>query len=360
MRLSNLLARFGREASAPTRPSRPTRPAILDRADDLVASGRPVRALDLLAAEHRTHPHPAIRARMVELRHLAATGFDGGPEREPWPPRFDDPFPDVTDVLPEVPAADLTAEVVSAAVAHHGALLVRGLYDAGRCAASVELIDRVTDARTRSSDDELADPDLYAPFVADATASAGLRKNRVGKRGGTWLADSPAAAARVMEDLHDVGAVGVVTGHFGQRPVFSLQKSTLRRAQPEYNLSGWHQDGSFLGEGTRAMNVWVALTDCGGHRPTPGLQVVPRRIEEILPLDGGLGSVSIADATVAAAARGTAPIEPSFAAGDALFFDGHFVHRTHLVPDMTEPRYAIECWFFSPNHASQKYVSFLA
>lgn len=45
---------------------------------------------------------------------------------------------------------------------------------------------------------------------------------------------------------------------------FSLQKSTLRRSAPVHNFSAWHQDGSFLGPTTRAMNVWVALTACGG------------------------------------------------------------------------------------------------
>jgi len=178
----------------------------------------------------------------------------------------------------------------------------------------------------------------------------------VHQQGGTWLADSPIASAQVLDDLREVGVIDVVADHFGERPYFSLQKSTLRRSPPVHNFSGWHQDGSFLGPEVRTLNVWVALTDCGGDRPTPGLEVVPRRVDVLLDTDGGLGSASISDAQVHATAGDTPTITPPFDAGDALVFDQHFVHRTHLFPEMTDDRYALECWLFAPSFAAVEYV----
>jgi hypothetical protein len=35
------------------------------------------------------------------------------------------------------------------------------------------------------------------------------------------------------------------------------------------------------------------------------------------------------------------------------------VHRTYLSPNMTNDRYALECWLFAPSHDSSEYVPFL-
>ena len=58
-------------------------------------------------------------------------------------------------------------------------------------------------------------------------------------------------------------------------------------------------------------------------------------------------------------AADTPTICPEFAPGDALLFDERFLHRTHLSAEMTEDRYALECWFFAPSHPSSGYLSFL-
>ena len=108
----------------------------------------------------------------------------------------------------------------------------------------------------------------------------------VAQQGGTWLADSPSASAIVLDTLDAIGVRGAIEEHFGERPYFSLQKSTLRRSLPRHKMVAWHQDGSFLGGDVRTMNVWVALSPCGGDRPSPGLELVPRRFDEILPVVG--------------------------------------------------------------------------
>ena len=80
---------------------------------------------------------------------------------------------------------------------------------------------------------------------------------------------------------------------------------------------------------------------------------------ELLPTDGGLGSASISDETVLAHTDGLALVHPEFAPGDALIFDQNLVHRTHLTPGMTHPRYALESWFFAVSHPAEDYVPLL-
>jgi hypothetical protein len=107
------------------------------------------------------------------------------------------------------------------------------------------------------------------------------------------------------------------------------------------------------------MNVWVALSPCGGDRPTPSLEVVPRRFDEILPVDGILTKHSVPLDLVAELVTETPSIVPEFEPGDGLLFDEHFLHRTYLTEGMTDIRYALECWFFAPSHAATEYVPLL-
>jgi hypothetical protein len=46
------------------------------------------------------------------------------------------------------------------------------------------------------------------------------------------------------------------------------------------------------------------------------------------------------------AAGVTTILRPIFVPGDALFFDELFLHKTGSDPDMPNPRFAIENWFF--------------
>jgi ectoine hydroxylase-related dioxygenase (phytanoyl-CoA dioxygenase family) len=184
-------------------------------------------------------------------------------------------------------------------------------------------------------------------------------RNMVMTHGGVWLADSPRATAVALDALEEVGAVEMMTEHFGARPFFSLQKSTLRRSQPEWRLVAWHQDGAFYDSDVRTMNIWIALTPCGGDRPTAGLEIVPKRMQEILPVDGVMSTHSIDYDLVDRIAEETPTVVPSFEPGDALIFDERLLHRTHLPQEMTDVRYALECWFFAPSHATSDYVPLL-
>jgi hypothetical protein len=320
-----------------------------------VCDGRLVEAIDVLAAETRAHRDPRIDVRLLDLRREAAMAFRAGPGRSPWPPAYDDPFPHVIGRLPEIDAAELTTDLLGGAVSHHGCLLMRGVLDvrqvAGRSRRSTALRQCGTRRRPR------ADGSWYRPFPAPPAARRARRM--VAVQGGTWLADSPASTALVLDALATAGVVDAIAHHFGERPFFSLQKSTLRRSRPINRVTAWHQDGSFLGSDVRTMNVWLTLSKCGADHPAPGMEVVPRRVEAILPADDNLAPSSISADLVHEVAGDTPVIRPEFDPGDGMIFDERFLHRTYLNADMTDDRYAVECWFFAPSHDTNHYVSFL-
>jgi hypothetical protein len=344
----------GHTASPRVEPGGATAGDARAEVDRLVAEGRLVDAVDALAGAYRSSGDPADAIRLVDLRHEASLATEPGPGRSPWPPAYGDPFPDVSGRLPETDAVDLTSDVLGGAVAHHGALAVRGLFDDDLVARSLEIIQTAQRAR-----DELrpggSGTEWFRPFPTDDQRDRVLRK-MIAETGGTWLADSPAATAHFLDALTAAGVVDLVAEHLGERPCFSLQKSTMRRSEPEEQLTGWHQDGSFLDPDVRTMNVWVALTRCGGDHPAPGLEVIPRRIAEILPTAGMWSPYAVSYDLVDELAAETPVVRPAFAPGDALIFDERFLHRTFLDGSMTEVRYALECWLFAPSHRSTNYL----
>jgi hypothetical protein len=173
-----------------------------------------------------------------------------------------------------------------------------------------------------------------------------------------WAADSPRVTAELFDALDRAGFLDLATGYLGERPAISVNKSTLRRvtADPDadYSASHWHQDGAFLGK-VRALNLWLSLSRCGDV--APGLDLVPERIEHIVPTgtEGALFDWSVSQEVVARLARGSGIVRPLFGPGDALLFDELFLHATGASPEMPETRYAVECWFFGPSAFPDEY-----
>ena len=287
-------------------------------------------------------------------RHAQAKERLSHAGRLDWPPVYDDPFPGLKhSAVPEIDAAELTVDILGGAVAHHGLLLVRGLFTSDQVVDSRLVLDRVKAASQLAQPDESG---WYVPWGQFEKAHRRVAENR----GTNWLADSPRGLDRMLEHLRNVGLIEVLGEHFQERPVFSLQKSVLRTVQPETRSTGWHQDGSFLGDDVRAMNVWVALSHCGGSAPASGMELIPQRIEEIYKIDPSIDNISISLDTIADLKREHPTVSPEFNPGDALLFDEHLLHRTQCDPGLTAVRYALECWFFAPSHATSNYVPFLA
>lgn len=365
--------RPGQVAHAPAEPGRvqssagPRSGQLLDVASTLeegarlAAAGRLVDAVDLLVDAHRAHGDHQLALALQALRLQAASSWVPGPGRIDWPPFYADPFPTVQGRVPVVDQDGLTTEFLGGAVAHHGALVVRGAFTPEQVARSVGSVDRARASFNAHADGDGKDGDAwFQPLHVAPQMKNQILRNMVLGHGGIWLADSPAATEQVLGDLGAAGILPAIAGHFDERPFFSLQKSTLRRSAPEFRFTAWHQDGSFLTPGVRTMNAWVALSRCGGDYPAPGLEILPQRMGEILPVDGVMSPHSISYDLMAELAAETPTVLTEFEPGDALLFDERLAHRTHLTADMTEPRYAIECWFFAPSHHSTGYVPLLA
>lgn len=329
-----------------------TAASALDEAERLVRDQRLTEAVDLLEGLGQSCSDAAADIRLRDLRHEAARSNTRGAGREPWPPDYGDPFPGLSGSVPEISSDDLSAEVMGGSVVHHGALCVRGLFDPGQVERVLVALHR---ARESQLDVEGRDERWFNPL---APGKAKLREN-IRQRGGTWLADSPAATTIALAELRSSGVIGTISEHFGERPHFSLEKSTLRRTPPEEQVTGWHQDGSFLGSDVRTMNVWIALSTCGGRHPASGLEVVPHRLDELLPKDPALGNAGVSFDLMDEVLAERPSVQPEFEAGDAMIFDERFLHRTAAGPGLTEDRFALECWFFAPSHWTPHYTPLL-
>jgi ectoine hydroxylase-related dioxygenase (phytanoyl-CoA dioxygenase family) len=152
----------------------------------------------------------------------------------------------------------------------------------------------------------------------------------------------------LCELLEETKMVELITSHLGERPALSANKCTLRRVPVDTNTN-WHQDGAFLGAEVRTLNVWLALSDCNGD--APGLEIVPRRLDTVLPsgTEGAMFDWSVSPEIVDEVSRSAPVVTPAFRAGDALLFDHLLLHRTAVEPGMTRERYAMEIWNFAPS-----------
>lgn len=291
-----------------------------------------------------------------DARHAQALEHGGAGGRADWPPQYVNPYPEAAGTVPEIKAGQFSSALLGGAVQHHGALLIRNLLSDDQVADIRQLQDVV---KAEGQKEWPFNSPWYQPFDGGSRFEWELR-HRTQNNGGNWLADSPLGMERVLEHLRSVGVIDAIAQHLGEQPAISLQKSTLRSVAPVKDNDGWHQDGSFLGDEVRTMNIWVALSPCGGNLPASGLELIPRRFDEIFSADPQLGRASLSAELIAEIKRDCTPVVPEFAPGDALMFDEKLLHRTAVGPHLTEVRYALESWFFAPSHTAPTYVPFLA
>ena len=274
--------------------------------------------------------------RLVRLRHAAGVRMLGA-----GTPAY--PAPDAAALgpagaLPAIAAADVTPELLRAGILRDGCLLVRGLVGRDDALALAAGIDAAFAARARRRSGD----GLYDEFEPEPGYDVQNVRPWIEEGGGVLAVDSPRLMFEMLELFGRAGLPRLVAGYLGEEPLLSAHKTTLRKAEPEI-AGAWHQDGAFMGD-VRALNLWLSLSRCGDA--APGLDLVPRRLEEIV-----VGHVEILDVAATRgkveAAAGPAGIErPIFEPGDALFFDEMFLHQTGADPSMPNPRFAIESWFF--------------
>jgi hypothetical protein len=322
--------------------------------DELGAERHPLEVIDVLTATNRSRRDPEVECRLVRLRHAAFDHLNKSSERSDWPAFSPYELPEA-EGLPTTSPDELTPSALRAGILRYGCLLVRGLVPQKRVDQLVDGIDRALaayDARAAGAPVSETRP-WYEPFKPKGNGSSsgkmGVRRNAVRAGGAVLTADSPRMMYDLLDTLDDVGLRRLTTGYLGERPALSMNKCTLRRAPLDAVFADWHQDGAFLGDGIRTVNVWLSLSHCG--RDAPGLDILPRRLDRIVETgtEGAIFPWAVAPDMVERTARGTPICRPMFEPGDVLLFDELFLHRTACDSEMTRERYAIETWLFAPS-----------
>lgn len=318
------------------------------RLEDLEDRGDYAGAIDLLTEINRSEPQTAIEQELVRLRHEGFCAQQSPEADTDWPPPADDLFGDVR--IPVVDRADLTTDHLSSGILGHGCLHVRNFL----ADDAIERFRFLTDAAIEGHDAWEAGASVeetapwFVPFTPRPEFRIAYGRKWARDAAGVWGVDAPRALFEYLSVIDQSGLGRMITEHLGERPAISVKKFTMRRV-PVDTSTDWHQDGAFLGATTRTVNLWVTLTDCG--RDAPGLDLVPRRLAGLVDsgTEGAHFDWSVGEPVVERAASDSAVVRPEFAAGDALLFDGAFLHRTAASPDMAHERYAMETWFFAPS-----------
>lgn len=322
----------------------------LEAADKLVGAGQVAEAIDALTEANRSERHVRYERRLVQLRHELFETLGQGARQGAWPPEGPDDIAG-RGAIPVITPAELNPSTLRSGIVHHGCVHVPGLISSDRVDELVAGVDLAFEAydhrRSAAADDPWFAPFELGPVSKDKNWP--LARSFVRQGGGVYTAESPRMLFEVLDTFDALGVTEAIAGYLGERPAVSVEKATLRRASPEIGSADWHQDGAFLGADVRSVNVWVALTDCG--EDAPGLDIVPRRMNEILRrgTHGAHFDWSVGHDLAVEAAGDGGTVRPSFKAGDALFFDQWLLHRTAVSAEMSNERHALETWFFAPS-----------
>jgi hypothetical protein len=304
----------------------------------------------LLCTAAERNDDPAVLAQLVRLRHDAYATVPRELGRPEWPPATEAPVRD--GLPPEIDAAELDAAAVATGIRTRGCLLVRGLLDAAR----VEHLSDVVERAYRAAESGGPDGDgWFVPFEAPG-ANLAPRRGWARKAGAMWIGDSPRAMQEVLRTLDELALPDVLTDYFGVRPVFTLEKATLRRVTPDVTPD-WHQDGAFMGRDLRSLNLWITLTGCAEDADVPALDILPRRLEHFVETGtaGALLDDFVGRQLVEELAQDCPVVRPRFEPGDALVFDDRFLHCTGVGPGTTGERRGLELWFFAPATVPESY-----
>lgn len=264
-------------------------------------------------------------------------------------------------VIPEVAFSELSVPVLQNAIEQAGYLIVRGFFESQQADMVRDCIDKAFDARANAlvSAPGAADSPWYysSPHFSggDHVAYSQRRANQAPKRSGaTRVIESPRSTLQLLELYSSRGVGDLVRGYFDEEAVIAARKWVFRLIEPipakrDSVGGGWHQDGQFMGEGVSALNLWVALSECGEGTAAPGIALLPKRIREILEYGtrGARMDWVVGSELVEELAQDAPIVCPRFSPGDALFFDHYSLHRSGHGANQSERRYALESWFYS-------------
>ncbi|MFP5256341.1 MAG: phytanoyl-CoA dioxygenase family protein [Acidimicrobiia bacterium] len=326
--------------------------ARLRESEALAEQHRALEAVEALHALYQSHPDARVAQRLVELRHAAFPELPKDPGRPEWPATFADPFPG-EEGIPAVGPAELTGSTLGGAITHHGCLRVDGLVDSATAERLCDRIEQAFTARERLADGEPVDSAApwFVPYAPGRAKAEGFGRDLFVR-----VIDAPEAMCDLVDVFASTGVRQVVTEYLGERPAMIANKWVMRRSPSGVLLGDFHQDGAFLGEGIRTVDCWIALSHCGPGTGRPAMDVVPRRLDGIIPPgEGAAFDWSLSEQTVRDALPGAPVLSPVFRPGDALFFDERLPHRTSVGTELGT-RYAIESWFVAPSSYPDKHL----
>lgn len=303
----------------------------------------------LLQIANQELQSPEIENHLAQLRHEAFFTLEHPSPVVSWPPISEELFNGVLGI-PEIDATEMNVANAHAGVFKHGSLIIRNLLPHDDVQTLASGVSSAFDAFDNAKD--LHQPQSWFTPLKTHNNMGDLDSDRpwVREGGGVLAAESPRALYQLIEIFERIGVISLITEYFNERPALSVRKTTLRRTLPHtHSEFGWHQDGAFLGNGIRSLNVWVALTDCGID--SPSMDMIPRRLNELVPTgtEGAYFDWSVSPLEIDRVCLDGQPQHLIFKAGDAIIFDELNLHRTSTLPSMTETRLAIESWFFAPS-----------
>lgn len=268
--------------------------------------------------------------------------------------------------VPEVDASELTVDVLKRAIRSHGCLIVRNYFDKTETAELrdyVEYAFKVNDNRDKAvnkyvtkqvslaevlehTKEDIARNSTTNPTYQDTTKIARNLAQSMSNSVMHLTVKTPMIARKVMQMYDRKGLKRMLDQYFEHGACISCYKWVLRRATSPKQPVDYHQDGAFMGEDIDSMNLWVALSDCGGGHDAPGMDIVPKRMMGDFAKGSGVMDWTIGPQAVVDGFGDQGVVTPTFNEGDGFFFDHLLVHRTQHIPDNTNLRYAIETWFF--------------
>jgi hypothetical protein len=262
-------------------------------------------------------------------------------------------MPPAEPSVPEVAAENLTADTLRAAIADHGALIVRNIFSTAETDTLIQAIDRVLEAcgsprevRSKLATTYFNPPDNLVSIMPNKVTELAALRLFNGIVGAAMCVEAPSVAEALLQLFEAHGLKQLIGDYLGEPPCLSVKKWVMRRNVPTKEPAGWHQDGAFMGTDINTLNMWIPLTTCGGETGAPGMDVIPRRLYNIASSEGADFDWSVSDEQIRSGAFNCLPLAPVFNAGDAFFFDHFYLHRTQTRDDFTRQRYAIESWFF--------------
>lgn len=307
-------------------------------------------AIATLTERNRERPDPDTERELLRLRHERFRLLEG--ERTPGhaPTLSVAPVSIDPRVGLAVARALPTANVVRSTIEAHGSLVVRGLLDEAGVRRLRGAVEQSLAARERvlSGREPSGSSPWYSEFAPIRQADA----RAFTESSGVLAVDSPRGLFELVETFRSAGVDELATDFLGSAPLISAEKSVFRRVAPTLYAS-WHQDGAFLGERIRTLDVWIALSHCG--KTAPSLEVLPRRVSRVLPT-GAFFSWDLDDKEIEKEFPGFTTVLAEFEPGDAILFDQLCVHRSGHAAGMTEPRLAVECWLFAAGSVPRGYT----